>query len=64
MSMPSDKVIEAYIKNEALADGRALSADEITEAIAMIKAEMTEEQISNLTRNTAEPTKLHQKLNN
>ena len=56
MSMPSDKVIEAYIKNEALADGRALSADEITEAIAMIKAKMTEEQISYLTKNIAEPT--------
>jgi len=54
--MPDDKIIEAYIKNEALADGRALSVDEITEAIAMMKAEMTPEQLTYLTRNTAEPT--------
>ena len=59
MSMPSDKVIEEYIKTNPLnvpSEGTVLSEDEITEAIAMIKAEMTEEQISYLTRNTAEPT--------
>ena len=53
--MPSDAIIEAYIKSNVEEDV-VLSADEITEAIAMIKAEMTEEQISYLTRNTAEPT--------
>ena len=59
MSMPSDKVIEEYIKTNPLnvpSEGTTLSADEITEAIAMIKAKMTEEQISYLTKNIAEPT--------
>ena len=39
--MPSDKVIEEYIKTNPLhvpSEGTTLSADEITEAIAMIKA--------------------------
>ena len=54
--MPTDTIIKAYIKNNALLDEIFLSEDEITESIAMIKAEMTEEQISYLTRNTAEPT--------
>ena len=59
MSMPSDAIIKEYIKTNPLnapSEATTLSAEEITEAIAMIKAEMTEEQISYLTRNTAEPT--------
>ena len=59
MAMPSDAIIREYIKTNPLhvpSEGTTLSADEITEAIAMIKAKMTEEQISYLTKNIAEPT--------
>ncbi len=59
MSMPSDAIIKEYIKTNPLnvpSEGTVLSEDEITEAIAMIKAKMTEEQISYLTKNIAEPT--------
>jgi len=59
MSMPSDAIIREYIKTNPLNDlkeGTAPTDAEITEAIAMMKAEMTEEQISYLTKNIAEPT--------
>ena len=59
MSMPSDAIIKEYIKTNPLndlAEGIAPTEDEITDAIAMIKAKMTEEQISYLTKNIAEPT--------
>ena len=54
--MPTDTIIKAYIKNNALLDEIFLSEDEITESLGMMKAEMTPEQLTYLTRNTAEPT--------
>ena len=59
MPMPSDAIIKEYIKTNPLNDlteGIAPTDAEITEATAMIKAKMTEEQISYLTKNIAEPT--------
>ena len=55
MTWPSDKIIEEYIKSNA-PDDVVLSADEITEALRLIKEGMTAEQISYLTKNIAEPT--------
>ena len=54
--MPTDAIIEAYIRNNAIAEEIVLSADEIKGSIEMMKAEMTSEQLTYLTRNTAEPT--------
>ena len=53
--MTSDAKIEAYAKNNALLDEIFLSEDEITESLGMMKAEKTPEQLTYLTRNTAEP---------
>tara|TARA_Y100001970_G_C13472872_1_gene480559 strand:+ start:84 stop:251 length:168 start_codon:yes stop_codon:yes gene_type:complete len=55
MTWPSDKIIEEYIKSN-VDDDVVLSADEITEALRLIKEGMTAEQISYLTKNIAEPT--------
>ena len=55
MTMPSDKIIEAYIKS-TVDEGVVLSADEITESIRLMKEGMTPEQLSYLTKHIAEPT--------
>ena len=52
--MTSDKKIKAYIKDNT-PDGPTLSEDEIQAMTTLLK-EMTPEQLSYLTRNTAEPT--------
>ena len=52
--MTSDKKIEAYIENTT-PDGIVLSGDELKTTMDALK-EMTPEQLSYLTRNTAEPT--------
>ena len=52
--MTSDAKIEAYIKNSA-PDGIVFSSDDLARTVAALK-EMTPEQLSYLTRNTAEPT--------
>ena len=46
MTMPSDKVIEEYIKSNVEDGTVVLSADEITESIRLMKEEMTPEQLS------------------
>ena len=53
--MTSDAKIEAYAKNHAAENGAALSEDDLQKTIDALK-EMTPEQLSYLTRNTAEPT--------
>ncbi len=52
--MTSDAKIASYIKDNT-PDGNTLSAEEI-EAMTLLLKEMTPEQLSYLTRNTAEPT--------
>ena len=53
--MTSDAKIEAYAKNNATENGAALSEDELKNTVDALK-KMTPEQLSYLTRNTAEPT--------
>ena len=53
--MTSDAKIEAYIKNNATENGVDLSDDDLKNSVDALK-EMTPEQLSYLTRNTAEPT--------
>jgi len=52
--MTSDAKIEAYIKNNVPEGIESLSDDDLKKSVDALK-EMTPEQLSYLTRNTAEP---------
>ena len=53
--MPSDKVIEAYIKSTAPNEGVELSDSELKDAVDALK-ELTPAQLSYMTKHIAEPT--------